>query len=56
MIIFGFQIGVSLTLTLMIPYYALDFDTPLQDAFTYVDLGWASYIISIGGIISLTSW
>ncbi len=40
----------------MIPYYMIDNNAPLQNAFKYVNLEWASMIISIGGIISLTTW
>ena len=40
----------------MIPYYMIDNNAPLQNAFKYVNLEWASLIISIGGIISLTTW
>jgi amino acid transporter len=44
---------LSAVLTLMIPYYLIDTDTPLPQAFELVHLDWAKYIVSIGAIFSL---
>lgn len=47
--------GLSSVLTLMIPYYFIDPDTPLAHAFEYVELDWAKYAVTIGAITSLTT-
>lgn len=46
-------VSVSATISLMVPYYVFDPNSPLSEAFRYVGLNWASYVISIGAIISL---
>ena len=49
--------STSIVLTLMIPYYMVNPDTPLPQAFDYVGLGhWANLIVSIGAIASLATW
>jgi amino acid transporter len=48
-------LSVSAILTLMMPYYALDQDQPFTMAFNYVGLNWATYVVNIGAIISLTT-
>lgn len=48
--------SVSAILTLMIPYYVLDVETPITQAFEFVGFNWAKYIVSIGAIASLASW
>jgi hypothetical protein len=41
----------------MIPYYMVNPDTPLPQAFDYVGLGhWANLVVSIGAIASLATW
>lgn len=40
----------------MIPYYIINPDTPLPQAFNYVNLDWANLIVSIGAIASLATW
>ena len=49
-------ISVSSILTLMMPYYALDLNTPFTHAFQYVGYNWAQYAVSCGAIISLLTW
>jgi amino acid transporter len=49
-------ISVSTVLSLMMPYYALDPDTPFTMAFNYVGLSWATYVVNVGAIISLATW
>ena len=39
----------------MIPYYVLDVETPITQAFDYVGFSWAKYVVSIGAIASLAS-
>lgn len=39
----------------MVPYFVFDMDAPLSEAFNYVGLHWASYIVSIGAILSLAT-
>jgi hypothetical protein len=34
----------------MIPYYVLDVETPITQAFDYVGLSWAKYVVSIVAI------
>lgn len=46
---------VSTTVSLMLPYYAYAPQLPLSEAFRYVGFSWASYIISVGAIISLAT-
>lgn len=48
-------ISVSAVLTLMIPYYILDPNTPMPQAFQYIGYNWATTIVSVGAIISLTT-
>lgn len=47
--------SVSAILTLMIPYYMLDVETPITQAFDYVGLNWAKYVVNVGAICSLAS-
>lgn len=49
-------IGVSLVLTLMVPYFQLSAESALAYAFTTV--GWDSvrYVIAVGALCSLFTW
>nr|CAH0110212.1 unnamed protein product [Daphnia galeata] len=48
-------VGVSVVLTLMIPYYAQDKDTPLVNAFQQVGHSWAAWIVTVGSAFGLTA-
>lgn len=48
--------STSIVLTLMIPYYMVNPETPLPQAFDYVRLDWANLFVSIGAIASLATW
>jgi amino acid transporter len=45
--------SIAAVLTLMIPYYLTDTDTPLAQAFEYVHFDWAKYVVAIGAILTL---
>lgn len=47
--------STSVVLTMMVPYYNVDINAPFARAFRYVDIKWATYIVSAGAIISLTT-
>ncbi len=49
-------LGVSIVITLMIPYFLIDTNAPFSSAFAYVEYDWAKYIVSIGAIASLSTW
>nr|CAB3266326.1 high affinity cationic amino acid transporter 1 [Phallusia mammillata] len=46
-------VSVSSALTLMQPYYLLDENAPLPNAFVYVHMGWASKPIAVGSMCAL---
>lgn len=48
--------SVSFVLTLMIPYYLIDIEVPIPQAFEYVGLEWAKIFVSVGAIASLITW
>jgi len=48
-------VGVSTVLTLMVPYYLQDKETPLVYAFQRLGLTWAAWIVTIGSICGLTA-
>ncbi len=48
-------IAVSAVLTGMIPYYKINIDAPVSNAFKQVGLGWAQFIISLGAVAGITS-
>ena len=48
-------LGISGTLLLMQPYFLLDTDAPLPDAFDYAGLYWAKYPVAIGAICALST-
>lgn len=46
---------VSAALTLMVPFSKINKDAALPDAFDYIDLQWAKYIVSIGALCGMTT-
>ena len=52
-LVFVFYLGVAAVITLMVPYYSLDEETPLPTAFDQVGWWVASYVITLGGICGL---
>ncbi|RNA27609.1 high affinity cationic amino acid transporter 1-like isoform X1, partial [Brachionus plicatilis] len=48
-------IGVSVVVSLMVPYYVFDKSAPLSEIFNYVGLEWAYYVVTTGAIISLAT-
>ena len=48
-------IGTAASLTLVIPYYAIDTKTPLPSAFACRGIHWAKYIVGVGPLFGLTT-
>ena len=48
-------IGVSIVVSLMVPYYIFDMSAPLSEVFNYVGLEWAYFVVTTGAIISLAT-
>ena len=41
--------------SIQVPYFLLDKQAPLPDAFNYVGMSWASYLVGIGATCALTT-
>uniref|UniRef100_A0A7N1A6W2 Cationic amino acid transporter C-terminal domain-containing protein n=1 Tax=Kalanchoe fedtschenkoi TaxID=63787 RepID=A0A7N1A6W2_KALFE len=51
----GLYMLVSIVIVGLVPYYALDPDTPISSAFASHGMQWAAYVITIGAVTALCS-
>ncbi|XVE90222.1 hypothetical protein DITRI_Ditri20bG0061700 [Diplodiscus trichospermus] len=51
----GLYMLVSVVIVGLVPYYAMDPDTPISSAFASNGMQWAAYIITIGAVTALCS-
>ncbi|KAE8721373.1 Cationic amino acid transporter 2, vacuolar [Hibiscus syriacus] len=51
----GLYMLVSVVIVGLVPYYAMDPDTPISSAFADNGMQWAAYIITVGAVTSLIS-
>ncbi|QCD97218.1 solute carrier family 7 [Vigna unguiculata] len=51
----GMYMTVSLVVVGLVPYYAIDPDTPISSAFAEHGMQWAAYIINVGAFTALCS-
>ncbi|TYG46659.1 hypothetical protein ES288_D11G273600v1 [Gossypium darwinii] len=51
----GLYMLVSIVIVGLVPYYAMDPDTPISSAFASHGMQWAAYIITIGAVAALCS-
>ncbi|XWS42724.1 hypothetical protein CRYUN_Cryun16bG0038500 [Craigia yunnanensis] len=51
----GLYMLVSVVIVGLVPYYAMDPDTPISSAFASHGMQWAAYIITIGAVTALCS-
>ncbi|XP_022718826.1 cationic amino acid transporter 2, vacuolar-like isoform X2 [Durio zibethinus] len=51
----GLYMLVSVVIVGLVPYYAMDPDTPISSAFSSLGMRWAAYIITVGAVTALCS-